>query len=371
MSAVAVAVGAASCYACGAVAWWSRGTSRPDSRNQHEEPRATQPTEQQPAPQGTTEDTAVDFAAFNAALGPRVSGEEMLFQAWQPGAGTELDPGWRWVRRESGWCVSSQGQLLMRCAKSDASDTGENGMQNLLLRDFPSVERGCGRAAAVTVVHNGGKQLGEQAGLIWYHDDCNYLKLTLQVGQDGVVSVVLAVVVGGDVTYMSEKECPSTPAQSANLRIEVAPAGECIAGVLDLGYCDQLVGVCKNAVRLGLGGDQVQVGVMANGASCTEEEPSTQFATFSDFQLLSLAPDRVSFASDPNTSASLLQHMNEHISRAEENEFHAEHSFQGWTLSDDLSSTERDEVAELLSSVGPPSGDGQTMPTFTIVHNPH
>ena len=65
------------------------------------------------------------------------------------------------------------------------------------------------------------------------------MKLALEVCTAGVVRVVLAVVVGGDIAYVAEKECPATTSlQSANLRIEVAPAGDSVAGILDLGYCE-------------------------------------------------------------------------------------------------------------------------------------
>ena len=356
----AVAVGAASFCACGALAcWWVR----------QDDSSATGTAQ----PSDMAEDTAVDFTALTAALGPRPPDEEVLFQAWQPGDGTKLAASWAWVRQESGWCVDKHGQLLLRCAKGGSSGAGASGIRNLLLREFPSTKCGWGRAAVTAVVHTGGKELGEQAGLVWYRDDSNYLKLVLQVGRDGVVSVVFAAVVDGDVTFVAEKECPANGAAPANLRIELAPAGGSAAAILDLAYCEQLVGVCEDVSALGLVGDEVRVGVMANGASGTDDQPSTQFAAFSNFNLLGLAPDRVSFTSDPTTSLSALQAL-DGLTGASSGEAGSEmtaaHNLHGWTLSEDLSSTERDEIAGLLASVGPPPVGGQKMPAFSVVHNP-
>lgn len=356
----AVAVGAASCCACGVLAcWWVR----------QDDSSATGTAQ----PSDMAEDTAVDFTALNAALGPRPPDEEVLFQAWQPGDDTKLAASWSWVRQESGWCVDKHGQLLLTCAKGGSDGAGAHGIRNLLLRGFPSTKCGWGRAAVTAVVHIGGNELGEQAGLVWYRDDGNYLKLVLQVGQDGVVRVVFAAVVDGDITFVAEKECPANGTARANLRIELAPAGGSAAGILDLTYCEQLVGVCEEVSPLGLMGDEVRVGVMANGAPGTDDQPSTQLVAFSNFNLLGLAPDRVSFTSDPTTSLSTLQALDALSgapSGATGSEMNAAHNLHGWTLSEDLSSTERDEIAGLLASVGPPPVGGQKGPGFSMVHTP-
>eukprot|EP01043_Picozoa_sp_COSAG02_P022898 COSAG02_NODE_1206_length_13888_cov_15.018130_4_plen_367_part_00 len=363
---VAVAVGAASCCACGAVGWLGCASRESSS--------ATQPVvHDRPAGQASeiAEDAGVDFTALNAALGPRPPDEQVLFQALQPGDCGELASSWTWVQQEPGWRVDKQGKLILRCAKTGGSGAGT---KNLLLCDFPLTEHGWGRAAVTTVVHSGGKELGEQAGLVWYHDDSNYLKLVLQVGHGGVVGVVFAVVINGDVTFVAEKECPASGLEPTNLRIEVDPSGCSVAATLSLDYCEQLVGVCADVSALGLTGNEVRVGVIANGASDKDGQPPTQAATFSNFNLLGLAPDRVSFASDTTASPSILQPLDGLTAYGQPNEaagieMNADQALQGWTLSEDLSSTERDEIAGMLASVGPPP-DGQTVPSLTVVHNP-
>jgi hypothetical protein len=368
---VAAAVGAASCCACGAVVWLG-SESRQQSGGVSGESSIDQPTGQA---NEIVEDTGVDFTALNAALGPRPSDEEVLFQAWQPGDCSKLASSWTWVQQESGWRVGEQGELMLRCAKGGGCEAGTKGLRNLLLCKFPLTKRGWGRAAATTVVHSGGKELGEQAGLVWYHDDKNYLKLVLQVGQGGVVGVVFAVVINGDITFVAEKECPASGSEPANLRIEVAPSGSSVAAILDLAYCDQLVGVCEDVSALGLTGDEVRAGVMANGASDTGVQASTQIATFSNFSLIGLAPDRVSFASDTTSSPSALQPLDGLAAYGQPHgaagsEMDAAQTLQGWTLSEDLSSTERDEIAGMLASVGPPPAGSQKVPSLTIVHKP-
>jgi hypothetical protein len=223
---------------------------------------------------------------------------------------------------------------------------------------------------------------GDQAGLVWYHDDRNYMKLVLQMDPGGEQSVVFAVVVDGEAALVAKKECPAAPAA---LRLELAPGGASATAILDIGYCEQLVGVCEDVQGLGLAGDGARVGLMANGAPAAGSQPSG-FAAFSRFCLLALAPDRVSFASGPATSEAHTlpvggltvygQAPGPADGAAVESSMEmgaAAPNLQGWTLSEELSEGDRAEIAGMLSGLvaAPPGSERESSaPAFEIVeHN--
>jgi hypothetical protein len=376
-AAAAAAVGAVGAAGCCALAAWRRGDQAPEAA-------AAAPEAAAAAPEAAAPD--VDFAALNAALGPRPPDEEVLYEAWSsqagPVGGQGLAPGWGWVREEPGWRVSEEGQLLLRSAPGSGGEANAAGIRNLLLRDFPAPPAGgWGRAAAATVAHTGMGR-GDQAGLVWYHDDRNYMKLVLQMDPGGEQSVVFAVVVDGEAALVAKKECPAAPAA---LRLELAPGGASATAILDIGYCEQLVGVCEDVQGLGLAGDGARVGLMANGAPAAGSQPSG-FAAFSRFCLLALAPDRVSFASGPATSEAHTlpvggltvygQAPGPADGAAVESSMEmgaAAPNLQGWTLSEELSEGDRAEIAGMLSGLvaAPPGSERESSaPAFEIVeHN--
>ena len=139
------------------------------------------------------------------APAPRVLFEDTFRQ--------RLADGWTWVREDRGDWNVADGTLQIRLTPGNLWEK-ENTARNLLLRDAPA--GGKSFAAEVTVSHSP-VAFGEQAGLLWYRDDDNYIKLVKEF-YDGRTWVVFAVERDGKADYR-EADCR---AQSVTLRLTVA-----------------------------------------------------------------------------------------------------------------------------------------------------
>ena len=113
----------------------------------------------------------------------------------------KLKPGWSWVREEKEAWKLADGTLQIRATPGNIWE-GENNARNLLLRDPPKDLKAF--TAEVTVAHTP-ITFGEQAGLLWYRDDDNYVKLTKEF-YDGKTWVVVAVETAGKAQYR-EADC--------------------------------------------------------------------------------------------------------------------------------------------------------------------
>jgi regulation of enolase protein 1 (concanavalin A-like superfamily) len=112
-----------------------------------------------------------------------------------------LAEGWTWIREDkTGWRVAD-GTLRVRLAPGNLWEK-ENTALNVLLRDAPKDARAF--AAEVSVSH-AASAFGEQAGLLWYRDDDNYIKLVKEF-YDGKTWAVFAVERGGKADYR-EVDC--------------------------------------------------------------------------------------------------------------------------------------------------------------------
>ena len=310
------------------------------------------------APEG-----AVDFAALVAGAGaeaaPRPPGEATLLEDWhEPSAA--LGGGWGWVREDDGWSVGEAGQLLLRSAR------GADPVPNLLLRGFPALpEPDWGRGAQVAVTPSAGEDPGEQAGLVWYRDDGHYLKLAVEVGEGGEPCVVFSVVAGGSPAVVATKECPQAAAGGSpvTLRVELAPDGSTAAAILDMGYCEQLVGVCEDVRALALAADGARIGVTAHGASA--EQPP-RHATFSRLRLLALAPDRVSFANPGQPSGITVYEAPGGAAAPGAGGAEGGADFAGWTFSEELSEADREQIGGMIAGLGAAAA-GQQPAVYSVV----
>ena len=124
-----------------------------------------------------------------------------------------LAGGWSWVREDRDAWKLDDGTLQVRLTPGNLWEK-ENTARNLLLRDPPAGAKSF--AAEVTVSHSP-VAFGEQAGLLWYRDDDNYIKLVKEF-YDGGVWAVFAVERDGKAEYR-EADCR---AQWVTLRLTVA-----------------------------------------------------------------------------------------------------------------------------------------------------
>jgi hypothetical protein len=367
------------CVECETLCECGSESARPPPRAQTATGMADQQAEQQRLErlEALEAPGAVDFAALTAGL-QREPGEVVLFQDWQSGGvasgSDQLEPGWAWVREAVGWSAPEGRHLLLRSAPGGAAV--DSTPPNLLLRDCPAPEAGWARAAAAAIVPSGGSEPGEQAGLVWYRDDRNYLKLVVEVGaESGALDAAFVVVVGGAAVFEAKKDWPaaagSVGAPPVTMRIELSPTGDSAAAVLDIGYCEQLVGVCEDVRALRLVDGGAKVGLTAHGASAAQALP-TRCATVSAFCLLALAPDRVSFASPaPLAGGSGLAVHDGTIDMAALGASGGMAAdFSGWTLSDELTEGDRADIAGMLAGLGPPSEGGAAPALYEIVEAP-
>ena len=140
-----------------------------------------------------------------------VAPEAVLFEDRFDG---KLADGWAWVREDKNdWRMKEGAGLQIRATPGNLWEA-ENTARNLLLRPPP---RDAKEFVAEVTVSHAPETFGEQAGLFWYRDDDNYVKLTKEF-YDGKVWVVLAAETGGKAQY---KEAPC-PAETATLRLTVA-----------------------------------------------------------------------------------------------------------------------------------------------------
>lgn len=124
-----------------------------------------------------------------------------------------LADGWSWVREDRGdWKLDGH-TLQVRLTPGNLWEK-ENTARNLLLRDPP---RGVKSFAAEVTVSHSPVAFGEQAGLLWYWDDDNYIKLVKEF-YEGRTWAVFAVERDGKADYR-ETDCR---AQWVTFRLTIA-----------------------------------------------------------------------------------------------------------------------------------------------------
>ncbi len=97
----------------------------------------------------------------------------------------KLADGWTWLREDAGARRLDNGTLVLRTARGGLW-LGENGGGNLPLRTPPAVQEGkLAVEVLVDIEPTGGY---ENAGLIWYYDDDNYIILVKEKIGSGVVA---------------------------------------------------------------------------------------------------------------------------------------------------------------------------------------
>ena len=100
---------------------------------------------------------------------------------------TEMDRDWKWVHEEPGAWKVEEGALHLRALPGTLWGDANNA-HNFLLRGVDFSQDGF---AIQVTISNQPQLVGEQAGLIWYHDDDNYVKLVKE-NLEGVEWIVLA-----------------------------------------------------------------------------------------------------------------------------------------------------------------------------------
>jgi acetyl esterase/lipase/regulation of enolase protein 1 (concanavalin A-like superfamily) len=184
-----------------------------------------------------------------------------------------LQDGWQWVREDkSEWRISDN-QLEVR--SQPGRIWGGNDAKNVLLRRPLKPPH---LAASVSVAHKPGEKW-EQAGLLWYVDDDNFVKL-ISEHIDGKMYAVTAREQGGKGSVVGKIEVPS-----ANLQLRLRVQAGRVTGQWRLKSDDTWsdAGTCEFGVQ----GDP-RFGLFTQNGPPNE----TRWVRFDDFSICALAERR-------------------------------------------------------------------------------
>ena len=180
----------------------------------------------------------------------------------------KLAEGWSWVREDKAdWRVRG-GSLQIRPTPGNLWEA-ENTARNILLRPPPD---GAGAFVAEVTVSNAPPTFGEQAGLLWYRDDDNYVKLVKEF-YDGKTWVVLAAEQAGKAEY---REAPCA-AETVTLTLTVGP--DKVEGAFRPAGAGDWTKVGPLAFKAGKG---TRIGLNAHHAPAGAD----RWATFTNFRVL-------------------------------------------------------------------------------------
>jgi hypothetical protein len=180
---------------------------------------------------------------------------------------SDMDKGWSWVREKRECWRTGEGKLLVRTLPGTLWGD-RNDAANILLRAAPK------EITAIEVAVTNHPELGgEQAGLIWYASDGDYIKLVKESLADGVFIVMARE--EDDKPSVSGK-IPVTSV-SANLRLSLTNGR--IVGEYSVGSGEdwQRVGECEPIV-----GDRLMVGLFTHGGPKDTE----RWVEFESFRIL-------------------------------------------------------------------------------------
>lgn len=141
------------------------------------------------------------FALFFAAAAPILAADAPVSILFHEPFEDELSAGWSWVRENKAAWKLGDGALHLRLLPGNLWEK-ENDARNLLLRPPPE---GVKQFSAEVTESHAPAAFGEQAGLLWYRDDDNYIKLVKE-WYDGKTWVVFAAERAGKADYR-EAEC--------------------------------------------------------------------------------------------------------------------------------------------------------------------
>ena len=186
---------------------------------------------------------------------------------------SKLFDGWAWLREDKADWKLADGGLRIRMTPGNLWEK-ENGARNLLLREPPKDVKAF--TAEVTVSHTPA-DFGEQAGLLWYRDDDNYIKLVKEF-YDGHTWVVFAAERDGKAEYR-EADCR---AQFVTFRLTVA-GDKVTASFLPVGGTDRKsLGEFTFPPTDEKGTPRARIGLTAHHGPADQE----RWAFFRDFRIV-------------------------------------------------------------------------------------
>eukprot|EP00929_Paragymnodinium_shiwhaense_P083283 TRINITY_DN44323_c0_g1_i1.p1 TRINITY_DN44323_c0_g1~~TRINITY_DN44323_c0_g1_i1.p1 ORF type:complete len:202 (+),score=54.59 TRINITY_DN44323_c0_g1_i1:73-678(+) len=178
------------------------------------------------------------------ATGADAADEDVVFASTL--AGPQLEADWQWVRQDaSAWSFNACGgcDLALRRASfaSDVAEGDKAAKPQLLLLPL------AGATACQVMVQLPSVAAGvqDEAGLFWYIDDENHMKLVLVREPAGSVSATMAKVRGGEAVQHGRIALSQEEAERPlKLRLELSGNGARMTGFVDYGAFMKSVGRC-------------------------------------------------------------------------------------------------------------------------------
>jgi regulation of enolase protein 1 (concanavalin A-like superfamily) len=190
---------------------------------------------------------------------------------------------WEWVREDRDSWRTEDGKLQVKAQRGTLWKADRNDAKNLLVRPWPAAEAGEDSFIAVTV-HFAPQQGGEQAGVMFYFGDDDYVKLVRE-SLEGKRWIVMGREEKGD-----GKQIAKQAVESDEVTLYLARHGDRIEG---------LYSAAGNAERSAIGNctlppapaaDAVlRFGLFAHGGPAAAD---ARWATFSNLGVTSLPPKK-------------------------------------------------------------------------------
>jgi regulation of enolase protein 1 (concanavalin A-like superfamily) len=181
--------------------------------------------------------------------------KQSLFKAWSTG---ELDQLWWWLREEpTAWSLKNNA-LYLRTLPGTLWGTN-NTAKNILLR--PEIPIESGLTSEVTVTNKPAQQ-AEQAGLIWFNDEANYVKLVKE-SLEGAVWIVLAREQADNPTLVAK-----IPMHTDSARLRLTLTEHTVVGWAQPADSDSWLKVGECAL---VNEETVHLGVFTHGGPVDEE----------------------------------------------------------------------------------------------------
>jgi len=214
---------------------------------------------------------ALSLAAFLSCSGSFPSEDLPWHETFQDAPGAP----WTWIRENPANYRLAAGGLEIRLEPGGLMGGGRDA-KNILVRDLPEEAA----AVGVDLLFNPVEQF-EQAGLIFYVDDDNYIKLVKE-RVDGQAWVVMAVEIEAEIQFLNKMPLLETDGQAEDavtLSLEFTPEG--VKGIFKQEERVEMAGHYPFPMVRETGGGVFRVGIFTQSG----HESAERWARFADFRI--------------------------------------------------------------------------------------
>jgi len=190
---------------------------------------------------------------------------------------------WEWVREDSASWQVEEGKLQIKAQRGTLWKADRNDAKNLLVRPWPDNEAGEDSVIAVTI-HFAPERGGEQAGVMFYFGDDDYVKLVRE-SLEGKRWIVIGREEKGDAKSIAKQ-----PVESDDVTLYLARHGNKIEGLYSTPGNAEKIAIGNCTLPSPPSPDAVlKLGLFAHGGPPAAD---ARWATFSNLGVTSLPPKK-------------------------------------------------------------------------------